>query len=275
VAATVFNYRRFPAVAEMRALIASGSLGRPLHCLVQYQSDYAADPDLPHSWRYVRAQAGAGALLDVGTHAIDMARFLVGEVAEVVGASTAISIPDRPIPLSSTTGHAKGAVSKERRAVENEDLVSALLRFENGCHGLFSASRVAVGFGNCLSTTVACQKGTVSFDTSSPGGFKVANFDGSGQSSFRTVANRPASPYVSDLLPVPHDGVAVGYAEAFGFMIHEFLSSIAAGRPMANGSFADGLRAAEILGAIEEAAQVGTTTRVARSSTADGIRSSC
>ena len=32
------------------------------------------------------------------------------------------------------------------------------------------------------------------------------------------------------LLPVPHDGVAIGYAEVFGFMIHEFLDAIAKAR---------------------------------------------
>jgi len=47
--------------------------------------------------------------------------------------------------------------------------------------------------------------------------------------------------------------VGVGYAESFGFMIHEFLSTIAEGGKMKSGSVEDGLRAACILDAIQEA----------------------
>jgi len=157
--ATVFNYRRIPAVAAIRELIAAGEIGAPNQLLVQFQCDYAADPDLPYSWRYARARAGAGALLDIGAHAIDMARFLVGEVAEVAGAMASISIKQRHLALGATKGHDRVALSAETRPVENDDFVSALLRFENGCQGLFCASRVAVGFGNTLSFTVAGTKG--------------------------------------------------------------------------------------------------------------------
>jgi predicted dehydrogenase len=84
--ATVFNYRRYPAVTEIHNLIEAGEIGDPVHLLIQYAAEYAADPALPHSWRYQRGRAGAGALLDVGTHAIDAARFLRGNIEEVAGA---------------------------------------------------------------------------------------------------------------------------------------------------------------------------------------------
>jgi predicted dehydrogenase len=67
------------------------------------------------------------------------------------------------------------------------------------------------------------------------------------------------------MLPVPFDGVAVGYAEVFGFMIHEFLAAIADGREIANGTLLDGLRAAEILDAIQQSADNGGAVKVDRS----------
>lgn len=263
-AATVFNYRRYPAVAEARALIASGAIGKPQHLLLQYQCDYAADPNLPHSWRYTRSRAGGGALLDIGAHAIDTARFLIGDVDTVAGALASTTIKERFVAKAATIGHNRVQLSAETRVVDNDDIVSALLSFENGCQGMFSASRVAVGNGNALSFTVSGATGTISFSTTSPGKYDIAQFDGSGQSPFRSVNNRGASPYVSQLLPVPHDGVAVGYAEAFGFMIYDFLSSIAAKEPMRNGSFLDGLRVAEILDAIELAAAQGGAVNIHR-----------
>lgn len=52
---------------------------------MKFQCDYAADPTLPHSWRYEFDKAGPGALLDIGTHAVDMMRDLFGGISEVVG----------------------------------------------------------------------------------------------------------------------------------------------------------------------------------------------
>jgi predicted dehydrogenase len=85
----------------------------------------------------------------------------------------------------------------------------------------------------------------------------------SGPSPFQLVPNRPSSPYAA-LLPVPHDGVAVGYAEAFGFMIKDFLAAIADGTPMTNGSILDGLRAAQALDAIQESAATNGPVSVSR-----------
>ena len=58
--------------------------------------------------------------------------------------------------------------------------------------------------------------------------------------------------------------MAVGYAEAFGFMIFEFLECIAEQKPMQNGSLLDGVRAAAVLEAIQTAADTGRSVRVAR-----------
>ncbi len=85
-AATVFNYRRFPAVAAIKKLVEQGRIGDPVQIVVQAQSEYAADPQRPFSWRYSRQLAGGGALYDVGTHAIDAAMFLCGELEEILGA---------------------------------------------------------------------------------------------------------------------------------------------------------------------------------------------
>ena len=55
------------------------------------------DPDIPFSWRLDRAQAGTGALGDLGSHTIAFAYFLVGEIAEVCGLS-ATRITERAMP---------------------------------------------------------------------------------------------------------------------------------------------------------------------------------
>lgn len=261
VSATVFNYRRIPAVAAIHRLIQNGEIGAPVNALIQYESEYAADPQLAHSWRYERERAGPGALLDLGTHSVDIARFLCGEVEEVAGAIATISVKERFLPAGGSIGHNHVELSTESRPVDNDDVMSALLRFTNGCQATFLASRVAVGMGNSLTIAITGTKGAVRYASRTPAHYEIARFDGSGQSPFVIVANNPALPF-APLLPVPHDGVAIGYAEVFGFMIHEFLEAIAEGRPMTNGSILDGLRAAEILDAIQQAADTRQPIKV-------------
>lgn len=250
-AGTVFNYRRYPGITEVRNLVKSGEIGDPVHLLVQYQCEYAADPLLPHSWRYVRAKAGGGALHDIGTHAIDTARFLCGEIAEVRGAAASIVIAQRFLPSAHTTGHGRVALSDQQAPVDTDDVVSAVLQFDSGCQGLFTASRIAPGMGSTLSFQLCGTRATVTYSTAVPGEYRIARLGG----VFSIVPNRAASPYVSELLPVATDGLPVGYAESFGFMIAEFLGAIAEGKPFVNGSLEDGLRAAEALDAIMRSAE--------------------
>ena len=80
-----FNYRRVPALALARQVIAEGRLGRIYQVRAAYLQDWAADPASPLTWRMQRARAGSGALGDLGSHVVDLAQFLVGE--DLVGVS--------------------------------------------------------------------------------------------------------------------------------------------------------------------------------------------
>jgi len=91
-----FNYRRAPAVALAKKYIEEGAIGRILSFRGTYLQDWSADPDSPLSWRFQKSIAGSGALGDIATHAIDMARYLVGEVASV-NAIMNTWIADRPV----------------------------------------------------------------------------------------------------------------------------------------------------------------------------------
>ena len=76
------------------------------------------------------------------------------------------------------------------------------------------------------------------------------------------MINRPSSPYIGALAAVPHDLVPIGYAESFGFMIHEFLTAIAEDKPFENGSIEDGYRAAQVLDAIQKASEDNAPVKV-------------
>ena len=78
-----FNYRRTPAVALARKYIEEGRVGNILSFRGTYLQDWSADPNGPLSWRFQKKIAGSGAVGDIGTHVIDLARYLVGEITAV------------------------------------------------------------------------------------------------------------------------------------------------------------------------------------------------
>ena len=79
-----FNYRFVPAVRLAREMIEAGELGEIRHFRGRYLQDWGDDPTLD-TWRFDADEAGSGALGDLGTHVIDLARFLNGEIATVSG----------------------------------------------------------------------------------------------------------------------------------------------------------------------------------------------
>ena len=79
-----FNYRFVPAVRLAREMIDAGELGEIRHFRGRYLQDWGDDPSLD-TWRFDPDAAGSGALGDLGTHVVDLARFLNGEIATVSG----------------------------------------------------------------------------------------------------------------------------------------------------------------------------------------------
>ncbi len=78
------NYRRVPALALAREMIARGELGdRIYHYRARYAQDWIVDPQFPLVWRLRADAAGSGSLGDIGSHIIDLGRYLVGEFREV------------------------------------------------------------------------------------------------------------------------------------------------------------------------------------------------
>ena len=91
-----FNYRFVPAVRLAREMIEAGELGEIHHFRGRYLQDWGDDRPRD-AWRFDADEAGSGALGDLGAHVIDLARYLVGEIATVVGARRATFMPGREV----------------------------------------------------------------------------------------------------------------------------------------------------------------------------------
>ncbi|MGH7057008.1 MAG: Gfo/Idh/MocA family protein, partial [Acetobacteraceae bacterium] len=103
-----FNYLKNPLLALAREMIAHGELGTVTGFRGIHAEDYMADPEAPWSWRL--DPAGGGAIADLGSHIVALARFLLGPVTTLV-ADLETVVKERPA----------AARSSEHRAVSVDD----------------------------------------------------------------------------------------------------------------------------------------------------------
>ena len=123
-----FNYRRTPAITYAKKLIDEGRIGKILNFRGTYLQDWSASPDSPLSWRFRKDIAGSGALGDIGTHVVDIARYLVGEIS-AVSAQARTWIPERPVPSGTVDKlGAGGDANAPKEAVDVDDEVMTMLR---------------------------------------------------------------------------------------------------------------------------------------------------
>ena len=139
-----FNYRFVPAVRLARELIDAGELGEIRHFRGRYLQDWGDDPTLD-TWRFHPDEAGSGALGDLGTHVVDLARYLVGEIA-AVSALVKTFVPGRKVDdaieaavefESGAVGHDRGDAPRARtpqRVPVGDQRLEGLALLRHGAH---------------------------------------------------------------------------------------------------------------------------------------------
>jgi predicted dehydrogenase len=252
-----FNYRNAPAVALARRLVSGGDIGRVTHARFHFLSDYAASPAGALTWRYERARGGNGVLGDLGSHAVDLVRYLLGDIS-AVAADTAVFLPERPRPVGPTSGHVQ-ATGGESGPVENEDYVGALLRLASGARAVLEASRVAVGEQNSYGFEIHGTAGRLAWDFRRMGELAVARGAVAQDLPTSTVF---AGPGDGDLAAFqPGTGMAMGYDDLKVIEARDFLHSIAAGRS-SGAELADAVYAAVTLDALAASVASGAWVTV-------------
>ncbi len=228
-----FNYRFVPAVRLAREMVEAGELGEVRHFRGRYLQDWGDDTSLD-TWRFDPQAAGSGALGDLMTHVVDLARFLNGEIESVQGFAHTF-LAGRNV----------------------DDAVEAAVQFANGSVGTLEATRFAHGHRNAFQWELNGTKGSLIFDMERLNELQVFRADGDRARGFKTVlVSEQTHPFWEYWWPPGH---IIGWGDTFMHELHHLLRCIADDTDVEpyGATFEDGYRASEICDAIVRSGESG------------------
>ncbi len=243
-----FTYRYMPSNQWVKALIEDGFIGRPYHLGLRYFTSFGRDSQ--YSWRFDRDTAGSGVLGDLGSHWLDMASWLFGDIVEI-GATSETMVERDPRPDGSS--YAQG-----------EDSAIITVRFADGSNGMLQVSAMCWegdGFGQVHHLDAFGSEGTI----------HAVN-------DWKTIQEvrglRSGDPGPAEVLPIPdelwrgarRDTVHNTYRDTFrkaGRMVGDFIDAVSNGRSC-DPDLAAGARVQRLLDlAVASSSQGGVMLRVA------------
>ena len=133
-----FSYRFKAAARYAKDLIAQGKIGKVYHVDMQYFQAWGLPRvDCPLAWRFIKNRTGSGALGDLGCHALDLVRFVLGkEYTNIVG-HTGTYVKERKLEKGEGVGQ-----------VDVDDFCNYMADMEDGVSASFQITRFGFGRGN-------------------------------------------------------------------------------------------------------------------------------
>ena len=237
VAALGHTYRRVPALAHARDLVAAGRLGQIRQIRASYLQDWLVDAEAGMTWRLRKETAGSGALGDIGSHAIDQIQYVTGQQVTAVRGRLATMVPERPGPDGP-------------EPVTVDDAAWATLELDGGAIASVEASRMATGAKNELALEVYGTRGALRFDLERLDElwFLDATAPVAEQGFARVHVTEPEHPYLEGWWPQGH---ILGWENAFTNQARDLLLAVRSRDPAAySPDFEDGLALQRILEAV-------------------------
>ena len=244
------NYRRVPALMLARKMIRDGALGsRLFHFRARYAQDWIVNPEFPLVWRMRSGAAGSGSLGDIGSHLIDLGRYLIGEFREVCALGQTF-VKRRPLPDN----------PRRRGRVTVDDAASVIGRFRSGALLSLEATRFASGRKNGLTIEINGSAGSLVFDLEQMNRLQFYDMrEAEQQRGFRDILVTEAThPYLASWWPPGH---LLGYEHSFVHTIADFVRAVVA-RKNTGPTFADGLATQRVLEAVARSARERTWVRL-------------
>jgi predicted dehydrogenase len=224
-----YNIRYYPLCQEAAHRVRSGSLGQLFHVCGSYVQDWLLF-ETDYNWRVLAQEGGElRAVSDIGTHWLDLIRFITGLEIEAVFAElqTAHQVRRRPVgEVETFSGKETQIQATELIRITTDDYGSILLRFQGGARGCLWVSQVTSGRKNCLRFEIAASQQALAWCSESPNQLWVGNR----QEPNQVLVRDPAllSEAARDFVSYP-GGHNEGFPDTFKHCFRAFYRSIAAG----------------------------------------------
>jgi len=198
-----FHNRFIPATIRTKELIENGFIGKPTIFKISYYHSGSVEKEKPIGWKQ---EKGAGVLLDLGSHIIDLIYWFLGEFDEVIG-NDLILYPERPTK--------NGKIVK----VEVEDHININVKMKNGSIGIIEASKIATGTQDELKYEIYGTKGSIRFNSENPNYLNVFSIKEEGFKKIFTGGNYRESNF-------PGPKFTTGWIRAHIHSIYNFLNCV-------------------------------------------------
>lgn len=226
VFAVNYNVRFYPAVLQLRQLVARGELGEIIHVNGSYMQDWLFK-DTDYNWRLLPNEGGKlRAVADIGTHWMDTVSFALGARINSVFADLGTWHKTRRRPLGEVETFAKADRGMRYAAypVKTEDFANVLIEFSNGARGNLGVSQVAAGRKNSIRLEIYGSKKSAWWCSEAPETLHFGNRDGSNETALRgtQLFGPDAAPYID--YPAGH---VEGFPDTFKMLFRSFYGVIA------------------------------------------------
>jgi predicted dehydrogenase len=242
VNAVCFNLRFYSHVLQSRAMVAAGDLGSVNYVTGRYFQDWLLR-DTDWNWRLVPDDAGElRAVADIGSHWLDLARFMTGQDIVEVMADLHTFVPVRRHPAGQVETFARLSADDDliEEEMTSDDAASIMLRFEDGANGLAAISQVSAGRKNSIQFEIDGADSSVSWHSEDAELLLIGH-----RGRANELLNRDPSLVAASVAPhIGYPGGHVeGYPDTFRALFAAVYKDIAAGRPSKSpeyATFADG-----------------------------------
>lgn len=262
--AVCFNVRFYPLCHQMQAMVESGAIGKPRLISGSYLQDWLLYPT-DWNWRLVPEQSGAlRAVADIGSHWLDLARFVAGRRVVEVMADLHTLVPVRrhppgPVETFAAAGDEGGLIDEP---MSSDDAAGILLRLDDGARGVLTVSQVSAGRKNSLTIEVDGSESALGWFSEDPDRLWIGH-----RGRPNEILHRDPSlvaPDVARLIGYP-GGHVEGYPDTFRALFAAVYSDVDHGRPSSPPeypTFADGHDAVCVCEAVATSAEVGNWVSV-------------
>lgn len=266
VNAVCFNIRFYPANHQAMAMVANGEIGEPRFITGSYHQDWLL-LETDWNWRLQPEEAGnLRAVADIGSHWLDLTRFISGRRVVEVMADLHTLVPVRRHPAGpvETFAAVDGTADLVEEEMRSDDAGGILLRYEGGARGAVTISQVSAGQKNSVRYEVAGSQSALRWLSSNPDDL----FIGHRGRPNEILSRDPGlyAPQAASLIAYP-GGHVEGFPDTFRALFSKVYADVLAGGPSptpAYPTFADGHDAVLVTDAVAKSHETQSWIAVER-----------